>query len=247
MPDTLEDDPEFEPHPPPCERCGREHYRSGRRTCTAHKKSGMPCMSYPIHDHHVCRTHGGSAPQTRDAAEWNRRNREAREMAAAALSTYGMTPPDPTSIDPVADLLVEVWRSGRAERFWAERVAELKVPDPAGDGLSVHIVGHGDDAVPMEVLGDAGSILGPNRFGELVTHPWVLMWNAERDRHALLCRKAIEAGIEERMVNLAEEQGAIVAEMFRAVLGELIRLWELTPRHLEQALEVAGRELRAIG
>lgn len=237
--------------PDPCKKCGRLHYRNGRRTCTAHAKStGLPCQHWPINGGTVCRNHGGALPQVRAAAEWNVRNGEARRIAAAALSTYGdqYTPPPGESIDPVGDLLALVWRSGRAERFWAERVAELEIPE-LGNQTRVMTVGEGDDAQPMEVLGDARAIVGPDRNAELRLHPYVKAWNEERDRYAKVCAAAITAGIDERMTSLAEEQGALVAQLITKVIDaiEMEPGVPLSPWAKKHAIEVAGRELRAIG
>ncbi|HEY2763393.1 MAG TPA: hypothetical protein VGJ13_05185 [Pseudonocardiaceae bacterium] len=43
---------------------------------------------------------------------------------------------------------------------------------------------------------------------------------AERDRCAGFCAKAIAAGLAERQVHLAEKQGALIAEVLRAVLND---------------------------
>lgn len=243
--------PPHEPtdEPPPCKKCGRLHYRDGRRTCTAHgTTTKLPCMSWPIPGGTVCRLHGGSLPQVRASAEWNLRNQDARRIAAAALSTYGEDLPDQESIDPIGDLLILVWRSGRAERFWAERVAELEIPE-VGDHTKILVVGEGDDAQPMEVLGDATAIIGPDRNAELRLHPYVIAWNQERERYAKLCKAAIDAGIDERMTNLAEEQGALVAQLISRIIDaiETTPGVPLSPAAKKAALEVAGRELRAIG
>lgn len=39
-----------------------------KRTCTAHRSDGQPCGAAAIAGGTVCRLHGGSAPQVRDAA-----------------------------------------------------------------------------------------------------------------------------------------------------------------------------------
>lgn len=244
------DDPTDEP--PPCQRCGRIHYRNGRRTCTSHHRdgSGMPCMKFPIEGGTVCMDHGGAAPQVQSAAEWNLFNKRVRRKAAAALTTFGdeHTPPPDDLIDPVHELLMLVWRKKMAERFWAERVAELEIPDP-GDHIRVQIVGEGDDAQPMEVLGDVTAIIGPDRFGELRLHPYIRAWNEAVRDLAKVSKAAIDAGIEERMTRLAEDQGAIVEALIRSLIEKI----EVSPGvplsswSREHAFEVAGRELREIG
>src|SRR3954467_731607 len=60
--------------------------RSQKVTCTAHRRDGMRCKGAPIKGATVCRLHGGSAPQVRDAAR--------KRILAAA--------------DPVAARLIEI-------------------------------------------------------------------------------------------------------------------------------------------
>ena len=55
-------------------------------TCTAHRRDGLRCKGAPIRGATVCRLHGGSAPQVRDAAR--------KRILAAA--------------DPVAARLIEI-------------------------------------------------------------------------------------------------------------------------------------------
>lgn len=43
----------------------------------------------------------------------------------------------------------------------------------------------------------------------------------ERDRCAHLAERAVRAGLAERQVRLAERQGALIASVFRAVLGDV--------------------------
>lgn len=243
-----------DPTDPPkdCKKCGRKHYRNGRRTCVAHHRdgSGMPCMVYPIAGGTVCMNHGGATPQAQASAAINVEQREIRRKAAAALVTYGdqFVPPPTDLIDPVGELLLLVWRMKMAERFWAERVASLEVPEPE-DHIRVMIVGEGDDATPMQVMGGAGAIIGPDRWGQLRTHPFIREWKESILTLAKVSKAAIDAGIDERMTRLAEEQGAMIEALFRTVIeslqsapGEMLSPWAK-----ERAYEVVGRELRTIG
>ena len=53
-------------------------------TCKAHRRNGLPCKGSAIRGATVCRLHGGSAPQVRDAAR-------RRLLAAAVLRTIAAT------------------------------------------------------------------------------------------------------------------------------------------------------------
>jgi hypothetical protein len=57
-----------------------------------------------------------------------------------------------------------------------------------------------------------------------------------------VCEAAIRAGIEERRVRLAEQQGALVADVIRKILGDL----ELTPEQAAKAGEVVPIRLRSL-
>lgn len=48
----------------------------------------------------------------------------------------------------------------------------------------------------------------------------VTLYNQERDRCASFAKTAVAAGLAERQVRLAEKQGALIADVLRAVLGD---------------------------
>jgi hypothetical protein len=63
--------------------------------CSAHRQDGHPCKALAIKGGTVCRVHGGSAPQVRQAA--NRRLLEAIDPAAVELiriALHGVTERD---------------------------------------------------------------------------------------------------------------------------------------------------------
>jgi hypothetical protein len=62
--------------------------RKGRQQCEAHRRDGARCTAPAIEGHHVCRVHGGSAPQVRRAA---RRN-QLLEAYAAAVQAWQADP-----------------------------------------------------------------------------------------------------------------------------------------------------------
>jgi hypothetical protein len=57
-----------------------------------------------------------------------------------------------------------------------------------------------------------------------------------------VCAAALKAGVEERFVKLAESQGALLASVIKAILGDL----DLTPEQAAKAPDVAARHLRAV-
>jgi hypothetical protein len=63
------------------------------------------------------------------------------------------------------------------------------------------------------------------------------------DRLASYAAAALKAGVEERRVRLAEQQGALVAQAIRNILDAL----HLTPAQLELVPTVVPAQLRLIG
>ena len=74
-------------------------------TCTAHRRNGLPCKGAAIRGATVCRLHGGSAPQVRDAAR--KRILAAADPAAARLIEIALSPRTKTqhALAAIRDLL----------------------------------------------------------------------------------------------------------------------------------------------
>ena len=127
-----------------------------------------------------------------------------REQAYEAVRTFGL----PVEIDPAAALLAEVRRSAGAVEWLGERVAEL---DP-------------EEVIWSRTLGR--EITGtefPSTVNEYraAAHVWVQLYSAERKHLAEVCAKAISAGVAERQVRVAEEQGQLVGDLLRAIIDGL--------------------------
>lgn len=76
----------------------------GSVKCSAHTSSGRPCKRWAIVGGTVCPTHGGSAPQVREAAR-----RRITDMVLSNLSTAQRLIDDPETPAPVrARLLIDM-------------------------------------------------------------------------------------------------------------------------------------------
>ncbi|WP_415648552.1 hypothetical protein [Stackebrandtia soli] len=104
------------------------------------------------------------------------------------------------------------------------------------------------DALLAEVHRTAGAIdwlreqiqvLDPT---EVTDSPWIPLYRQERKHLIDVCRAAISAGIEERRVRLAEQQGTLLADVIRGILGDL----DLTPDQAARVSEVVPQRLRAL-
>lgn len=219
------------PQVPPCPKCGE--YHTG---CFAHRKDGKACGRPVAADADVCRFHGGAAPQVVQA----RHDRAMRERITAALTSWDI-PLD--NVNPEQVLLDEVSRSARAVQFYGMLIAELNTPDPNDDGPLANVVGVDERGNPRRAA-PATMLWGRDHDGDLGQHVLVQMWNDERRHLARVSKMAVDAGIAERSIALAENQAQQIVQIIVAVIGapEL----GLDAEHQAIARTIAARELRLI-
>lgn len=191
--------------------------------CTATSRSGNQCKLPAVPGATVCRVHGGAAPQVKAAA--NRRLEYATaQQAATQLGLKIDTSPQQALID-------EVQRAAGMVAYYGQKVAELAETDPQRlvNGVT-------------RVEQREGFQAGTTKTVEATTNVWLRLWNEERDRLTRVAAAALKAGIEERRVQLAEAQGALIADVIRRILGRL----NLTPDQSALVSEVVPAELRAL-
>lgn len=116
-------------------------------------------------------------------------------------------------IDPQRALLEELWRTAGHVVWLRERIEEFE----------------SDDLLHLTELG-----FKPRAFLDV--------YQKERDHLAKVAKTCLDAGVAERQVRIAEEQGALVAMAIKAILADL----DLTPEQAEQAPGVVRRHLSAI-
>jgi len=201
--------------------------------CTAtSKQTGKRCGAWPIPGLTVCGHHGGRAPQAKAAAT-RRLDEDAARRQAARL---GLS----RDVAPGEALLEEVRRCAGLVDFFEQRVAELSDGDDDGD-VTPLVWGHVEEKVEETT---AGQFPGTTRTRTESAQPsvWYQLYAAERDRLVKASTAALKAGVEERRVRLAEQQGALVAAVIRRVLERLGLTVE------QQALVgiVVPEELRAL-
>lgn len=232
----------------PCKKCGQVHEKVAREgddpkpTCTAHvRRDGeqRPCGNYPVHGATVCRFHGGAAPQTKAKA--------AEREAAAAMDrvlrfAIGEVDPKWEGMSPDEQLLMEVNRSAQAVEWLAAQVGELTVPDPSDTSVFSDVVGVDEEGNEI-VRVNRFTLYGPDHNDDLGIHPLWKKLDEERDRHARFCKLAIDAGISERIVRLAESQAQQLVGIILAVIDGL----GLGARQREDARRIAAAKLREIG
>lgn len=135
--------------------------------------------------------------------------------------TYGL----PIETTPEQAILDEVQRTAGHVR-WLEQQVHAMTKGELVWGMTKSKEG-GDDAGTTE---------------EAVPPVLLRLYQEERKHLVTVCAAAMRAGIEERRVKLAEQQGALVAQVIRAVLGDL----DLTSAQLDRVPEVVPKHLRLL-
>jgi len=165
--------------------------------------------------------HGAGAPQVMAAAA----ERVTEQRAEAALRRFG-APIDTTPTEALLDAVK--WTAGYVG-WLRDKVAGVGV-EPLADERE------------QSAADDAALTQHSTASGKREASVWVDLLGQWHDRLVRICSEAIKAGIEERRVRIAEQQGALVAEVIRKILGDL----ELTPEQASKAGVVVPRHLRAL-
>lgn len=185
------------------------------------KSTGDPCKRRPVRGGTRCKFHGGASPQARQAAE-RRMRLEAAQDAVAKLNLR-------REVDPHVALLDEVYRASGVVGWLDEKVRGLAPADMVW-------------GVTQQTHKNAAEFPGIDVTEAAELNVWVKWWQQERDRLARVAKIALDAGVEERRVRLAEQQGALLADVIRRILEDL----ELSPEQRSRVGEVVPRHLRLV-
>jgi len=185
--------------------------------CGAKTQAGTPCKrpAGAGTDHlgyGRCMKHGGTNPAGRVSG--------ARLMAEALGAEL--------RVDPHEALLVAVGQASQWELVCRAKVAELTDDQLTVESRKERVDAEGHTTV--ETSNDARLNLW------LIAHQ-----RAVRDL-ASIAKTALDAGVEERRVRVAEQFGSQIAELMGRVFAEL----DLTPEQRKQAPAIVGRHLRAL-
>ena len=175
--------------PKDCRRCGLPHAR-----CKGHNRAGGPCGKGPLPGQLVCGNHGGKSPQALEAAD----RRLAERAAQSSLESFGL----PIAVDPHAALLQELHRTAGAVEWLGAIVADLERDDISWGRIREKTGGE-----------DHGTTY------EAGKNVWVGLWQGERKHLMDVASACAKAGIEERRVQLAEDQGRMLAGVITRILA----------------------------
>lgn len=203
--------------------------------CTGRRTDGQPCTQHAIRGTDRCANHAG-----RTKAE-----QKARGAVVLELRRWGLTGQDDLT-DPGVTLLKLVTQSAQRADFYAgllaeaydaaERLAASEHP-PTAD----QVPGQRPNATDAErAAEDLDRIFTTGGVAALISYKYgaagkdgnlyaaeealrglVRLEAEERDRCAAFATKAVAAGLAERQVRLAEQQGALIAQVLRAALSDL--------------------------
>lgn len=219
--------------PPPPQRQCVAHITGGT---TRTELAGQRCESWAIEHLTVCWKHGGALPRSRRAVKVRAATAHARHL----MTTYGQR----LDTTPLDALLAEVqWTAGHVA-WLRQRVQDIESgelgtrydEDPLVWGVTKRKEGGDDRGVTEEA---APSI-------------WLRLYQQERAHLVRVCAEAVKAGLDERLVRLAENRGQMVAQVIRAILGDLnltaeqsARVPEIVPRRLRELTSAALPPLTA--
>lgn len=196
---------------------------NGSRHCGGARRHGQgPCTrpagwGTPHPGVGRCKLHGGSTPNHETAA--------VKAMAERAVATYGL----PVDTNPVDALLDEVkWTAGHVA--WLRQQVQT---------IEAEALTWGKTKTEDH---QATEFPGINTTEAAAVNVWLDLYQRERKHLVDVCKTAIAAGIAERQVRLAERQGAMLAQVIKAILDDL----GLTPEQSKRAPEIAARHLRAV-
>lgn len=203
-------------NPTPCKKCGQPH-----PTCKAHTRAGNPCKQPCTRGMRVCRLHGGASPRAIEARDRAERDDEARADAARFSAR--------TDIHPADALLELVQYQAGVVAYWRRRVEEVDA-DALEWGVTKTEQGTGPEGPVDTETREAGAHVAYRLLVEA------------QDKLAQYAAASLKAGVEERRVRMAEDQGQLVAGAIRSILDRL----GLSPDQEALVPTVVPAALRAI-
>ena len=203
------------------------------------RSTGERCRSYAAVGAVMCQFHGGTSPAILLNAERRIQRAEAEEQFRKNADDYMRVFGRRKQIHP-AEALVELvqWTATEVE-YWREKVNSLK-EDELTWNLTHHQKGRGPQG-PVDV-----------KHYDAVMNIAYRMLRESSDRLASYSAAALKAGVDERRVALAENQGMIVVTALGRILDGMFNFATaagLSPaarsRWDEVVSELVPRELRA--
>ncbi len=172
----------------------------------------------------ACKLHGGGTPNGQKAAQL--------EAAKRAVQTLGA----PVDIGPGDALLQEVQRTAGHVAWLGRVIAGLEADDL--------VWGMAEEIVEPDITNKDGDVITTQVTGKYRADysVWYKLYHQERRHLANVCKMALDAGVNERLVNMYEQVGDTFVTMLEGVLDRL----NLTPDQRKQVPAAVVTELSAI-
>ena len=220
-----------------CGKCGNVHVtHHGHASCSAHKTGTNPlepCTKAPKAGLRVCRSHGGAGAHVAAAAQ-----QRLALMGAQGEIGELMRECDIPEQHPVDGLLEVVRVSGSMMRLLTIKVGEL-AEEPS---ISEVLVESKGGELSTRRVADEDAFWGLNSQGEMTPHTYVQLLKIWTERYERACKTALDAGIEERRIRLAED----TTETFFAALSKAVVTAELDPAARAALNTALANELRKV-
>lgn len=218
-----------------CNACGKIHVtRHGAVACHAHIAGSdrkTPCSVPPIRGGKVCRFHGGAIGATQRKAAQRLIIMDAEGEIADLMRACDI--PDQHPID---GLLECVRVSGAMMRLLTIKVGELHEEPTITEVL---IEGPGD-ALTTKNVSTNDAFWGLDAKEEMAPSVFVSLLKVWTERYEKACKTALDAGIEERRIQLAED----TTEVFFKALNNAVAVAGLDPAVREALHTALALELR---
>jgi hypothetical protein len=196
------------------------------RKCSGRKTNGDPCPNWAMQGQEVCHAHGGRSPQAKAAAQ-------ERLAVEAAVARFALDLDD----TPAGDIMLrEIQRSSAMVCCLAGLVNGLKEEDlrwgVAGRDIRPSAQPGGTPAVQVQFRAQI--------------HPFVRMLADERKQLRDWLMAAHGAGIEQRLVHLAEQDGAWAAKLVGAMFARFVEAWQPTAQQQAEGRAIVAELFRAL-
>lgn len=213
-----------------CPKCGEIHVtHHGRPSCSAHISSGprkgLPCRKAPVTGADKCATHG-LAKGTPARAAVERRTEEDRIATKVGELLTQVAIHDQHPID---GLLEAVNRTGNIARILHHLAGDLDLRPQLG-------------VSPDGTIGLTDALYGPDHNLDGRPHVLLDMLRVWTELHAKACKLALDAGIDERRLQLEETE---LDELQQAVMVGLAAA-DLTADQQARFVQAFTGQLRAL-
>ena len=170
--------------------------------CGAIRSNGSPCRNWPVAGATRCRKHGAASPQV-----------ARRALVKAELAKWGL---GDSTIDPGELLLRLTAQAAARVEFLSGLLAEQYALAESGESTTT---------LPARIAVLTGPTFALSRDGEPVPigeaiRALVYLEGIERDRAAGFAAKAVQAGLQTRVVEQAEQVGSMISTVLRQVIAD---------------------------